>query len=332
MSLVDEDELVAKCARHGLSGLAEYELRQAGITVSQAAATALRRDAMSIAVQGIKVKKLLFQCLEALARDGIVPVLLKGYGLALRCYPDPLYRPMTDVDLLVARDELPRAEAALAQIGLKKNEQLESFQLEHHHHLNFYGTLGSVELHFRAITGFGGAIDGHHLLQRAVEDSLEGRRVRYLRPEDELVYLATHATQHLFKGVAWLYDLKLFIRRYPDLDWQSVISVAEESGMQSPVYFALRTSQSALGADVPSRVLAQLRPAIWQVLLGRIVFSKGHLVDRSFAELRYSWMVAPFLASDLARMIRALVYLAWRAPLRKLARHFPNLAPAHWRA
>src|SRR5215813_10688249 len=223
MSLVDEGELVAKCARHGLSGLAEYELRQAGITVSQAAATALRRDAMSIAVVGIKVKKLLFQCLEALARDGIVPVLLKGYGLALRCYPDPLYRPMTDVDLLVGRDELHRAEAALAQIGLKKNEQLESFQLQHHHHLNFYG-----------------ALDGHHLVQRAVEDSLEGRRVMYLRPEDELVYLATHATQHLFKGVAWLYDLKLFIRRYPDLDWQSVISVAEESGMQTPVYFALR--------------------------------------------------------------------------------------------
>ncbi len=332
MSHLDEDELVAKCARHGLSGLAEYELRQAGLTLRQPAAIALRRGAMSTAVVGIKVKKLLFQCLEALARDGIVPVLLKGYGLALRCYPDPLYRPMTDVDLLVARDELHPAEAALAQIGLKKNEQLEAFQLEHHHHLNFYGTLGSVELHFRAISGFGGAIDAQHLLERAVEDSLEGRRVRYLRPEDELVYLATHATQHLFKGVAWLYDLKLFIRRYPALDWQSAISVARESGMQTPVYFALQTAQNALGAEVPGWVLERLRPASWQVLLGRFVFSKGHLVDRSFAELRYSWMVAPFLASDMAKMIRAIVYLAWRAPLRKLARHFPNLAPAHWRA
>jgi len=332
MSQVDADQLVAKCARHGLSGLADYELRKAGITLSDAAATALRRGAMSTAVVGIKVKKLLFQCLEALARDGIVPVLLKGYGLALRCYPDPLHRPMTDVDLLVAPDELHRAEAALAQIGLKKNEQLEAFQLKHHHHLNFYGTLGSVELHFRAITGFGGAIDARRLLERAIEDSLEGRRVRYLRPEDELAYLATHATQHLFKGVAWLYDLKLFIRRHPALDWQSVISVARENGMQTPVYFALRTSQSALGAEVPDSVLARLRPASWQVLLGRFVFSKGHLVDRSFAEHRYSWMVAPFLASNLAKMIRAMVFLAWRAPLRKLARHFPNLTPAHWRA
>jgi len=332
MSHFDEDELVAKCARHGLSGLAEYELKQAGITLSKAAATTLGRDAMSIAVVGIKVKKLLLQCLGALGRDGIVPVLLKGYGLALRCYPDPLYRPMTDVDLLVAPEELHRAEAALAQIGLTKNEQLEAFQLEHHHHLNFYGTLGSVELHFRAITGFGGAIDAHLPLERAVEDSLEGHRVRYLRPEDELAYLATHATQHLFKGIAWLYDLKLFIRRYPALDWQSVISVARESGMQTPVYFALATSQGALGAQVPSRVLAQLRPASWQALLGRFVFSKGHLVDRSFAERRYSWMVRPFLASDLAMMSRAIVYLGWRAPLRKLARHFPNLAPAHWRA
>lgn len=331
MAHLDEEDLVAKCARHGLSGLAEHYLRTAGIALSDGPASALRRSAMSTAVVGIKVKKLLFQSLEALAAQGIVPVVLKGYGLASRCYPDPLHRPMTDVDLLVSRDELPRAEAALAQIGLAKNEQLEEFQLAHHHHFNFYGPLGSVELHFRAITGFGGAIDAEHLLARAVEGNLEERRVRYFRPEDELVYLATHATQHLFKGVAWLYDLKLFVRRYPCLEWASVISLARQSGMQAPVYFALRTAQRALDAEVPAGVLAELRPATWQVLLANVIFSRRHLVDKSFAEFRYSWMVAPFLASNLVKMARAMLFLAWRAPLRKLARHFPNLAPAHWR-
>ena len=332
LAALDEEELVAKCARHGLSGLADYHLRQAGLALSEPAAGALRRGAMSTAVLGIKVKKLLLQSLDALARRNIVPVVLKGYGLALRCYPDPLYRPMTDVDLLIAREELPAAEAALAEIGVRKNEPLENYQLAHHHHLNFYGALGSVELHFRAITGFGGAIEADDLLARSLEGRLEDRWVRYLGSEDELVYLATHATQHLFKGVGWLYDLKLFIRRYPCLDWGAVIAVARQTGMQAPVYFALQTAHRALAAEVPEGVLAQLRPALWQVLLGNIIFSRRHLVDRSFAELRYSWMVRPFLASNLLNVLRSMLFLGWRAPLRKLARHFPNMVPAHWRA
>jgi len=330
MAQLDQKEFVAKCIRHGLSGLAQHELRRGGIVLDPEAATTLKRDAMSIAVMGIRVKKLLFKAIEALARHGIVPVLLKGYGLASRCYPDPLYRPMTDVDLLVGSGQLERAEAALVEIGLKKNSELEEFQLRHHHHLNFYGTLGAVELHFRAISGFGG-IEGAPLLARAIECDLEGHRILYLRPEDELAYLATHATQHLFKGVGWLYDLKLFIQRYPDLDWSAVIESARESGVQTPAYFALRTAHRAMDAQVPDWVLEKMRPPRWQTCLGHFIFSEARLVDTSFAELRFSWMVAPFLASDLSRIARASLYLAWRAPLRKIARHFPKMAPAHWR-
>ncbi len=332
MSQMDQDEFVAKCARHGLSGLAHHELKQGGIALSDQAATTLKRDALSIAVMGIKVKKLLFKSLEALSRHGVMPVLLKGYGLAQRCYPDPLYRPMTDVDLLVSRDQLQRAETALVEIGLRKNEELEHFQLQHHHHLNFYGNSGAVELHFRAISGFGGAIEAEALLERAIQGNLEGHRVRYLRPEDELAYLATHATQHLFKGVGWLYDLKLFIQRHPNLDWSSVIATARESKMNGPVYFALRTAQTAMRANVPEQVLKELRPSGWQAFLGALIFAEKRLVDTNFAEFRYSWMVAPLLASDFWRTTRAGLHLAWRAPLRKLARHFPKLAPAHWRA
>jgi hypothetical protein len=332
MLQMDEDEFVAKCARHGLSGLAHHELRQSGIVLSAPAAATLKRDAMSIAVTGIKVKKLLFKSLEAFSHHGVRPVLLKGYGLAHRCYPDPLFRPMTDVDLLVSRDELQAAETALAEIGLRKNEELEDYQLHHHHHLNFYGTSGSVELHFRAISGFGGAIEADGLLQRAIEADLEGHPVRYLRAEDEIAYLATHATQHLFKGVGWLYDLKLFIERHLNLEWSAVIAAARESKMHGPVYFALRTARIAMNANVPEWVLDELRPFAWQVFLGGFLFSEKRLVDSNFAEFKYSWIAAPFLASNFWRTSRAALHLAWRAPLRKLARHFPTLAPAHWRA
>ena len=56
---------------------------------------------------------------------------------------------------------------------------------------------GMVELHFAAIEGLGASLAGEPLHARSREALLEGRRVRYLSPEDELIYLAAHAGHEL---------------------------------------------------------------------------------------------------------------------------------------
>lgn len=332
LSGMDGRELVRESARHGLSALARHELERAGVSLDPAIASDLKRDAISIAAGALKVKAVLLRAIDALRAHGIAPVLLKGYGLASRCYPEPLLRPMSDVDLLVSPRSLPEAKAALLEMGLQpQGEDFDRFSLAHTHHLTFYGSSAAVELHFLALKDLGSTIDADALLARAVKATLEGRDVRYLRPEDEVAYLSAHATHHLLQGVAWIYDLKLLIRRHRDLHWPSVISVAEASEMQSAVYFALNAARDLLQADVPDSALDALRPARWQTALGALLFSGERVVTSPFAEARFSWAVAPLLASNLPNMARAGLYLAWRAPLRKFARHFPEMAPRHWR-
>src|SRR5262249_10190318 len=113
---------------------------------------------------------------------------------------------------------------------------------------------------------------------------------------------------------------------------QLVLRSAEESEMEGPVYFALLTARDALGARVPPEVLEALRPWRWQTALAKRVFSGERLVTSPFAYRNYSALIAPLLASNWRRMTQASLYLAWRVPLRKFARHFPKLAPAHWRS
>jgi hypothetical protein len=329
---VDGTKLVKEAARHGLSGLVRHELQLAGVSLDEEATERLRGDTFSIAATGLRVKQLLFQALSALRSRGIVPVLLKGYGLAKRLYPAPLYRPMTDVDLLVSRAQLASAEAALIEIGLRKYTPFEKYHLAHQHHLDFYGPAGSLELHFRAISGFGSAIEGDELIDQSLGDSLDDHDVRYLRPEDELPYLATHATQHLFKNVAWLFDLKLFALGHPNLEWGEVLATACRSGMEGPAYFALHTARTALGAKIPEWIVDALRPSQWQAAIGEFIFAKKRLVTAPFADLHYSWLVSPLLSSDWANISKAGLLLAWRAPLRKIHRHFPSVTPASWRA
>ena len=104
----------------------------------------------------MRVKALLLRSLDALAAVGVVPVLLKGYGLGLRLYPEPLQRATTDVDLLVAGAEVEGASGALVGLGLRPlGEEAAAHARAHEHHLTFTGAAGMVELHFRALVGYG---------------------------------------------------------------------------------------------------------------------------------------------------------------------------------
>src|SRR5437667_147795 len=77
-------------------------------------------------------------------------------GVATRLYAAPLQRPSTDVDLLVMPDELPRAGRVITEkLGLARAPSDGADQEDFHHHVGFHGAKGSVELHFRATSGFG---------------------------------------------------------------------------------------------------------------------------------------------------------------------------------
>src|SRR3989304_1227557 len=57
------------------------------------------------------------EALSACAGRGLWPVALKGVHLAARGYPSPALRPMNDIDLLFAPDELSTAESILESLG-----------------------------------------------------------------------------------------------------------------------------------------------------------------------------------------------------------------------
>jgi hypothetical protein len=333
MEGMDGRELVRDCVRHGLSALARHELEKAGIDLPMDAAADLKRHALSVAANAVKVKGVLLRVLDALHKHDIDPVLLKGYGLASRFYPDPLLRPMSDVDLLISPRQLSAAKRALVEVGLSMQDaEMERYWRAHTHHLTFNGAAAAVELHFTAIKDMGSSIEADALLARAISDTLEGRHVRYLRPEDEVTYLSTHATHHLLSGAGWLYDLKLLLKKHPHLDWLAVVSLAEESEMQSAVYFALKAARDLIGAEIPDSALHSLRPPRWQAALGDLLFSGDRLVASPIGGGRFSWAVNPLLSSNLSNLARATLFAGWRAPLRKFARHFPKIAPRNWRA
>src|SRR5215469_11105140 len=59
---------------------------------------ALNDHARAIELRGV---------LDRLAQARVCPILLKGFSVAYRCYPEPYLRPRLDIDLLIRKRDVP---------------------------------------------------------------------------------------------------------------------------------------------------------------------------------------------------------------------------------
>lgn len=282
------EALVDQCARHGLSVWVADGLAAANAKLPEPHQAHLLRDARQTVAMGTKHRRLLHAALDALAAERITPILLKGYGLATRLYPQPLGRPSTDVDVLVLPEELPLVRRALAGLELRQthDDGLKDV-FEEHHHLSFSGRAGLVEVHFRLFTGFGGGVfEDRGLWARSTLATLDGRQVRYLAPEDEFIYLAIHAANHAYLRVSWLVDLERFLATQRPLDWSAAARRAQEAGFSRALAVTLAVLEQALELRLPqgARALAASLPAL--APLDRELFSPARLAGARLAEGR----------------------------------------------
>lgn len=218
----------------------------------------LRRVEQQLAFERLAQSRLLAALDEALLTlhaAGVHAAALKGPVLAERIYPDPTLRLSTDLDLLVAPADLDRSTAALEAIGYQaETGDAERYSRKHHHHIHLSRPHTPwLELHFRPFTGFGIVIESEEFLSRALPyTTARGPIVLVLSPEDECFYLCIHTARHQFRRLSWLYELKLFLRRYPNLDWPAVVDRARTFRVVTVLSFTLEILRQRLGVAIPS--------------------------------------------------------------------------------
>lgn len=181
----------------------------------------------------------LFACTRLLDARGFAPVALKGAWLARHAYPHPALRPMRDIDLLVRRDWVIPAFAALQEAGYNQPKAgevtlEESLRLDKHLPplISPRGTV--IELHHRLWEPDGRLdhasprIDEMAVLARAVTDK-DG--VRHPAPADLLIHLIVHAvySHRLDCGPLVLSDIAYLLQAEP-IDWATFWREGHEQG------------------------------------------------------------------------------------------------------
>ncbi len=261
----------------------------------------------------------LSKILKALQQENIPVILLKGAHLAQIVYSNIALRPMSDIDILVKKNDLPKAKKLLLGLGYSPFNEIDiatACASSQHLPPMVKQDAPPVELHWtienptRPFT-----IDIEGLWQRARPVSVAGVDTLTLSPEDLLLHLCLHTSAHhqYSNGLRAFCDIRETIRHYRDeINWEELVRRVRQWGVGNAVYLTLHFAKSLLSADVPETLLNELRPKNCTESVAEaetLIFSGPDFDRRLFSNQQACKLFASRSAEETARVFLQRIFL-----------------------
>ncbi len=268
--------------------------------------------------------------LDALAADGVRPLVLKGGALAHSHYPDPAQRPRHDTDLFIAADQREQTGRTLERLGYTQAPGVAGEFIMYqalwsrpdasggHHYLDVHWRLNNSQALAKVLAY-------PELAARSTPLPALGASARAPAPVDALllacVHRAGHATETAQVGdifrrgsdrLIWLYDIHLLAGRMSGAELDAFAELAEARQVRAICLDALQRSGACLGTQVPTRVLETLSragPAEPSADLLRV--GRGHRLAGDFLAIP-GWRNRLLWLSELA--FPSADYMHWKYP------------------
>ncbi len=227
----------------------------------------LRRNYLSNVGRNTRLFHESGRLLALLNRNGIRVTVLKGAHLAESVYGNIGLRSMSDLDLLVRRQDLKRVMQCIEDGGFLSPETPVNLDVQ----TTISFTIADLDIPMEEV------------LERTVPIVINGNAARGLCPEDLLLHLVLHlAVSDLFRvsGLRGLCDIRETIHRFcGELDWEVITSRAEDWRVGNAACLALGLARELLGARVPEPIpggldSAVVDPAVKEWALGQIFGKK----------------------------------------------------------
>jgi hypothetical protein len=175
--------------------------------------------------------------------------LLKGISISEEYYPEPHLRLMRDVDLLVEKESLSMVKTALQQLGYRQRSEGTTHYGTHHHAEPFFHEEKQVWVevhhalfshHRRAASAW--VFSPQNIAAQLRPSQFQGREIRRLSLELQLVYLAAHWAQDFARvgGLVALADT-IYLLKYAgdELSWEWILSAVYRSVPATYLYLLL---------------------------------------------------------------------------------------------
>jgi hypothetical protein len=262
----DWDKLLALANRHGVMPLLYHSISQScPQAVPQEWLARLRLKYMQNAARNLRMTLELLRILDVLKEAGIRALPLKGPVLAETVYGDIALRQFTDLDVLVAPDDLQKALHVMAAQGYRCLEDLSERKrasflgMMHHYHLSHEKSATTVELHWKSSPSiYSLQMDTAAMLRRAEKGEVLGREIMILSREDELMLLCLHGVKHTWKKLSWICDLAGFTAA-DRVEWTRSLEAAREERMEKVILLGASLAEDVLGIKIPEEISERIK-------------------------------------------------------------------------
>lgn len=199
--------------------------------------------------RNLSLTRELLRVMALLEKAGIRAISFKGPVLAAQYYGEIGLRQFGDLDILVSRRDVPRAQKLLLSNGYRT---LLFRWFDPHCQLLHPEGKRVVELHRELMPRtFYVPFDWNALWDRSELFSLIGTEVRTLSAEDLLLFLCAHGAKHLWERMVWVCDVAQILRARPQLDWDRLLQSAREAGAERMLLLGLFLAQDLMGVELP---------------------------------------------------------------------------------
>ena len=207
---------------------------------------------------------------------GIPCIVLKGIALAEHVYPSIAMRGMSDVDILVKKDDLFKVDDYLSSLGYISQDSSVAKAIH-----NPVGYLASLEyrkdaksplnlhVHWHTVntsvpaTMFVERIDINRLWENSAMTAVADSHALMLRPEHLIIYLCEHALRigHSFDRLILVCDIFFSIKAFENIiDWDFIIEESRRFNLSRFVYHSLSIVKYHTSVDIPVECIAKLKP------------------------------------------------------------------------
>lgn len=262
---LDWDDLLKRADDHRLTPLLYWHLHEfAANTLPKRVADHLKGQMQATATHNLLLTSELLQLLQVFAHHNIRAIPYKGPALATFTYGNLSLRQFADLDLFIARRDLPRVYDLLVARGYVIPEDgvpLDVLFRDHYHYEFVHpGLQRHVEVHWaftRSYWAF--PLDLEDIWNRAEALRWGGVEMQVFRADDLLLILCAHGAKHFWAKLCWICDVAEIVRTQPMLDWRLLVARAEQMGCLRVLLLGLYLAHDLLDAELPDIVLAWLR-------------------------------------------------------------------------
>jgi hypothetical protein len=222
----------------------------------------LRQYVFANTQSNLVLLKELFIITQLLEENEIEFATFKGLMIMQMVYHDLSLRRCGDIDILVREQDFPRTKALFLSLGFQRTltDRIERQSMQAG--LRHEGRKLEVDLHWgippRILN-----IKSDILIDSAAPLSIGGKMVSSFSLEDMFIISCVNAIKEYWHQRLYPYsDIHEFLQGDIKLDWDSILSRAEELGCLRPLKVALLTTSRLYDISLPTAIKDELTPDI----------------------------------------------------------------------